>query len=164
MSERRAEATPGLSRRALGCAALFGITGPLLVACGSDDPEPGSGSPTGSADSGTPSDTGSATGSNGVLIAAADVPVGGGVVIPAESIVVTQPTKGEFKGFSSVCTHQGSQLSAVSDGKISCPLHGSQFSAVDGSNVTGPNGTAAGSVADLPEVAVKVQGGQVVRA
>lgn len=150
-------------RRVLGCAALFGIAGPLLVACGSDS----------DGDSGTPAEgtasPGSESGSptqaaGGGIVAAADVPVGGGVVVAGAGIVVTQPTRGEFKGFGSACTHQGTTLGAVGDGRITCPNHGSQFSVEDGANVTGPNGSAGGSVADLPEIAVKVVDGQIVKA
>jgi nitrite reductase/ring-hydroxylating ferredoxin subunit len=150
-------------RRVLGCAALFGISGPLLVACGSgdgssSDAKAGGTSPSPGGSSGTPKSAGAG------LIAAADVPVGGGVILTDQQIVVTQPTKGEFKGFSSVCPHQGNPVGSVGGGRINCPFHGSQFSIEDGSNLTGPNGSAAGSVAALPEIPVKVEGGQVVEA
>ncbi len=160
------DTTPRFGRRqVLGCAALFGVAGPLLVACGSDDPGRTTGpAPTPAADDpATPEGSGKGQGSQG-LIAAAEVPVGGGVVLTAAGLVVTQPAEGEFKAFSSTCTHQGAQLSAVSNGNILCPLHGSQFSAEDGSNVVGPSGTEAGSVADLDEIAVELVDGQVVRA
>jgi nitrite reductase/ring-hydroxylating ferredoxin subunit len=90
------------------------------------------------------------------------VPVGGGVILTDQNIVVTQPTKGTFEGFGATCTHQGCQVASVAAGTINCPCHGSQFSIEDGSNVTGPSGTAAGSIAPLGKVAVKVQGGNVV--
>lgn len=140
--------TPELSRRAFGCAALFGITGPLLVACSSSaqDPAKGATASTGAATPGTP------------LIAASDVPVGGGVIIADQQIVVTQPTEGEFQGFSSICTHQGNPVGVVSNGRITCNFHGSQFSVADGAVVTGP------ATAPLPEIAVKVEGGKVLRA
>ena len=146
-----------LTRRALGCAALFGVAGPLLVACGGGDDAPSAG--------GSASTSGDARPESGSpLVAAADVPVGGGVILPERELVVTQPTEGEFKAFTSVCTHQGSQLSAVSQGRITCPLHGSQFAAEDGTNVTGPNGSEGGSVADLESFPVEVVDGQVVLA
>ena len=46
---------------------------------------------------------------------------------------------------------------------MTCPLHGSQFT-VEGENVGGPNGGAAGTTANLTEIPVKVQGENVVRA
>ena len=143
-----------VSRRTfLGCAALFGVAGPLLVACssGSDD---------GSSDS-----TGGSGGSAGdVLVAADEVPVGGGVVLTDIVVAVTQPTEGEFKAFDAHCTHQGRELGEPNgDGVMTCPLHGSQFNA-EGENVQGPNGGAAGTTANLTEIPVKVQGKNVVRA
>ena len=140
-------------RRLFGCAALFGVTGPLLVACGSDD-------------SGGASfdDTAAASPSPGeALVAAADVPVGGGVILSDLNVAVTQPRKGEFRAFDSRCTHQGGKLSEPQDGIMTCPLHGSQFS-VEGENLVGPNGDAAGTTPDLVDIDVKVEGDDVVRA
>jgi Rieske Fe-S protein len=90
------------------------------------------------------------------VIAVADVPVGGGVVIAAEQIVVTQPAAGQFKAFGSTCTHQACQVSEVSDGQIRCPCHDSRYSIEDGSVEGGP------APEPLPEVGVAVEGDQVV--
>ena len=68
----------------------------------------------------------------------ADVPVGGGVVLTRQKLVVTQPTKGDFKGFSAICTHQGCPVATVENGTINCPCHGSKFSVEDGSVASGP--------------------------
>jgi Rieske Fe-S protein len=73
-----------------------------------------------------------------VLGAAADVPVGGGTVFADQKIVVTQPAKGEFKGFSAVCTHTGCVVAKVADGTINCGCHGSKFAMADGSVKNGP--------------------------
>lgn len=89
------------------------------------------------------------------LTATGDVPVGGGVIVAG--VVVTQPAAGDFRGFSSTCTHQGCTVSSVSDGIISCPCHGSQYSAEDGSVARGP------ATAPLPEVDITVDGDQIVR-
>ena len=43
-------------------------------------------------------------------IKAVDVPVGGGTVIDGTNFVVTQPTKGTYKGFVRVCTPAGCQV------------------------------------------------------
>ena len=72
------------------------------------------------------------------VAAAADIPVGGGKVFPADNLVVTQPAAGEFKAFSAVCTHLGCMLDTVANGTIDCPCHGSTFKISDGSVVTGP--------------------------
>jgi Rieske Fe-S protein len=71
-------------------------------------------------------------------IAAADIPVGGGKVFDKLQVVVTQPTAGDFKAFSAVCTHQGCTVSDVSNGVIICPCHGSTFDAATGAVVQGP--------------------------
>lgn len=72
------------------------------------------------------------------LARTSEIPVGGGTVFREEKVVVTQPTAGEFKAFSAVCTHQGCLVDKVADGTIDCPCHGSKFRVVDGSVVTGP--------------------------
>ena len=52
--------------------------------------------------------------------------------------VVTQPTKGDFKAFSKICTHRQCTVAAVRDGMIHCNCHGSEFSIKDGSVVHDP--------------------------
>ncbi len=69
------------------------------------------------------------------LVKAADVPVGGGVIVG--DTVVTQPTAGDFRGFSSICTHQGCRVDRVSSGEIECPCHFSKFR-LDGTVASGP--------------------------
>jgi Rieske Fe-S protein len=92
----------------------------------------------------------------GALASTADVPVGGGVVIAAQGLVVTQPTAGTFKAFSATCTHQGCVVNQVKGGTINCPCHGSRFAVADGSPVAGP------AKRPLAEAAVTVQGTSVV--
>ena len=79
--------------------------------------------------------------------------MGGGKVY--DGFVVTQPTAGTFKAFSSTCTHQGCQVNAVSDGLIRCPCHGSEYSITDGSVKSGP------APAPLRAKTVTVAGGQI---
>jgi nitrite reductase/ring-hydroxylating ferredoxin subunit len=136
---------PDLSRRrALTGVAVGGLTLPLLAACGSGS-------------SAAPSSSGSST-----LVPKTQVPVGGGVILRDQNIVVTQPSAGTFEGFDATCTHQGCQLASVSAGTINCGCHGSQFSIKDGSNVVGPSGTPAGSVGALARVPIKVKGPDIV--
>lgn len=82
-------------------------------------------------------------------ITVADIPVGGGVVVSEPPVVLTQPTAGEVKAFTSICPHQGCKVSEVTNNEIYCPCHGSKFSAVDGSVIQGPatEGLAAAAVA-----------------
>jgi Rieske Fe-S protein len=88
------------------------------------------------------------------VAAVADVPVGGGVVVADHNLVVTQPTRGRFRGFSATCTHQGCTVSSVDD-TINCPCHGSQYAITDGSVVGGP------APRGLPEKPVRVDGDQI---
>ena len=67
-----------------------------------------------------------------------EIPVGGGKVFDTQKVVVTQPTAGQFKAFTAVCTHQGCTVSTVKDGTINCPCHGSKYSIADGSVQGGP--------------------------
>jgi Rieske Fe-S protein len=67
-----------------------------------------------------------------------DVPVGGGTIYADQGVVVTQPTAGDFKGFSAICTHQSCPVANVSNGLINCTCHNSAFSIADGSVKAGP--------------------------
>jgi Rieske Fe-S protein len=86
---------------------------------------------------------------------AAAVPVGGGAVYREKKIVVTQPTAGQYKAFSAVCTHAGCVVDNVANGQIQCPCHGSRFAIADGSVQDGP------APKPLPEYKVAVQGGNL---
>lgn len=147
-------------RRLLHGAAVLGVAAPVLAACGSDETSSStSASPEPDDSSSASKDSGQSGGGGdqASLAATADVPVGGGVIVDAEKTVVTQPSEGEFKAFTAICTHQGCVVSTVEDNEINCACHGSKFSAEDGSVVTGP------ATAPLSEVAVQVKGGNVVR-
>ncbi|WP_042393069.1 Rieske (2Fe-2S) protein [Streptacidiphilus carbonis] len=83
----------------------------------------------------------SAAGGSGggtALAATSDIPVGGGKVFADKKVVVTQPTAGEFKAFTAVCTHMGCTVGSVSGGTINCPCHGSAFHIADGTVAKGP--------------------------
>lgn len=91
------------------------------------------------------------------VVAAAKVPVGSGVILTGPKLVVTQPRRGTFKAFSSICTHAGCPVTAVNGAEIECPCHGSRFSVEDGSVLGGP------APAPLAEQPVRVRAGQVLR-
>jgi nitrite reductase/ring-hydroxylating ferredoxin subunit len=152
-------------RRALTGVVVGGLSLPVLSACGGSSSSSPAAQPP--ASSGKPGKPGSTHGSSGggapALVATAQVPVGGGVILRDQNIVVTQPTKGSFEGFSATCTHQGCQLADVAAGTINCGCHGSQFAITDGANVTGPSGSPGGTVPSLPKVPVRVQGKDVVQ-
>ena len=86
------------------------------------------------------------------------MPVGGCFVNADAKVVVTQPTEGDFKAFSAVCTHQGCLVESSSDGEIPCPCHGSRFSLEDGSPVSGP------ATAALAPVEISVDGDSITQA
>ena len=73
----------------------------------------------------------------GTAVKLAGIPVGGGVVLEAQKIVVTQPAAGTYKAFSAVCPHLGYLVGAV-QGTINCLHHGSQFDIATGGKVAGP--------------------------
>src|SRR3954454_17034848 len=120
-------ATAELDRRTiLRGGTVGGLALPLLAACsGGGGDEASSGS---SGDAGSPGDA-SAGGSS---VSAAEVPVGGGIIVKDQKTVVTQPAKGDFKAFTAVCTHKGCTVAKVEGGLILCPCHGSKFSIEDG--------------------------------
>ncbi|MEU9508056.1 Rieske (2Fe-2S) protein [Micromonospora sp. NPDC048170] len=144
------------TRRALLTGAGAVGAAVVLAACGSDD----SGDPA-APTSGGPAvpNTGDAGGGDRQgaqsLARTADIPVGGGAVYPAQGVVITQPRAGEFKGFDSICTHQGCPVTNVDGGTINCTCHFSKFSIEDGSVKGGP------ATKPLPPKNVKVTGDQI---
>lgn len=138
-----------------GAAAV--AAGGALAACGSSDTTAAS-----SSTSASPTTTATAIGSfsqassapvassdatDGASAAnalgrSADVAVGSGVIYADSKVVVTQPTAGEFKCFTAVCTHQGCLVSQIKGTQIICACHGSAFSITDGSVLQGPAATA----------------------
>ena len=162
------EQTP-LTRRAVvagGCGlaavatltacAGYGAGGPVTASAPNEAAGTAGGAasgPAGASAGGSPPATAGA-GANAVA-AVADVPVGGGIVLAAQDLVVTQPVAGTFKGFSATCTHQGCKVAEVKGGTINCPCHGSKFEVADGAVRTGPANKP------LPYRSLKVDGDQI---
>jgi cytochrome b6-f complex iron-sulfur subunit len=72
--------------------------------------------------------------------------------------VLVHLDSGDFVAYSAICTHQGCTV-AYQGGQLACPCHGSVFDPANGGAVvTGPATTP------LPEIPVKVQGGEVTKA
>lgn len=152
---------------AAGGAALTGLAG-----CGADEESTGSG-PVRSTTTSTstepttePSDPpsgpvngdgkGDGKGDGTLLGPASAVAVGSGKIFAEQSVVVTQPTKGKFRAFTSTCTHMGCPVNKVEGDEIVCPCHGSRYSVTDGSVVAGP---APAALAKRP---VEVQDGRII--
>jgi nitrite reductase/ring-hydroxylating ferredoxin subunit len=112
-----------LSRRTLLAAGAAGLA--AVAGCSSYG-EPKSAPATTSAPAGT------------AIAKTGDIPVGGGLIVAASQIVITQPTAGTFKAFTSICTHQQCPVANVANGTINCDCHGSKFSITDGSVASPP--------------------------
>lgn len=139
------------SRRVLLTSAGAVGAGALLAACGSE--APATTEPTGAAAS--PPAGGQGVGAGTVLGKTADIPVGGGVIFKEQGVVVTQPTAGQYVGFSAICTHQACPVSQVEAGKIKCQCHFSEFSITDGSVLSPPAPRA------LDKKEIKVENGEI---
>jgi Rieske Fe-S protein len=88
---------------------------------------------------------------NALTAMAADIPIGSGKIFPDAETVITQPKKGEFKAFNSICTHQACPVATVTD-TINCDCHGSKYSITDGSVINPP------APKPLPTKTIKVDG------
>lgn len=148
-------------RRALAGVTAVTLGLPVLAACGSDEPETATDptSPATSSDpAGTDTESPAEAGASETIGVTSDIPVGGCSVFSEQKCVVTQPSEGTFKAFSSVCSHQGCTVSASTDGVIPCGCHGSEFSIEDGSVIQGP------ATSPLSEVAITVDGDSITLA
>jgi Rieske Fe-S protein len=142
--------TDKISRRTLGGLAAAGVGAPLLVACSGDDSSQATdpstpdssapASPSASSSGAAPSETAGSESApaSDVLTSTSDIEVGGGAIFADQEVVVTQPSEGEFKCFTAICSHQGCLVSSVSDGTINCDCHGSKYSIDNGDVEEGP--------------------------
>jgi cytochrome b6-f complex iron-sulfur subunit len=160
----------------LSTALGVGAAGASLAACGGGAGSGGQGSNGGGGNSGgkagghggnhgddhggKSSEKGSRAGSSSNAIAAeSDVAPGSAVTFQdgGSPAVLVHLDSGDFVAYSAVCTHQGCTV-AYKKGQLVCPCHGSLFDPADGAAViTGP------AQEPLPEIPVKVQGGEVTK-
>jgi Rieske Fe-S protein len=153
-------------RGVLAGVGLVGLAG-AITACSSSGSsmsaavaDPATSAGTGamsSAAASAPASASSAAGGTaaGALAATSDIPVGGGKIFDTQLTVVTQPTAGEFKAFSAVCTHMGCTVNQIADGRIDCPCHGSEYSITDGAVLAGP------APRPLPAKTIKITGDSI---
>ena len=145
-----------MQRKQFILSAGVGLAATVLAACSTYGKKPEAASESATTTSAaTPPATGgpAAAPAANVIAKTADVPVGSGVIV--DKVVVTQPTAGVFKGFSSTCTHKGCTVDKIADGTIDCPCHGSKFN-LDGSVAKGP------AEKPLPTENITVQGDSIV--
>ncbi|KJK35104.1 iron-sulfur protein [Streptomyces variegatus] len=139
MTSESVQPMTGPSRRTVVAAVgAAGLT-VALTACGSeDDPSTGQDAAGGGAtNEGGGSSAGAGAG-GAALAKTADIPEGSGKIFKDEKVVVSQPAAGDFKAFSTICTHRNCPMVDLKDDIISCTCHGSRFSVLDGSVKKGP--------------------------
>ncbi|MER5312077.1 Rieske (2Fe-2S) protein [Streptomyces sp. NPDC002773] len=131
----------GVARRTVVAAAGSAGLAAALAACGGGGEEDKNPAPEGT--------------EGAALARTGDIPVGGGKILADKGLVITQPKAGEFKAFSSKCTHAGCAVSSIKDGVIVCPCHQSHFDVSDGSVKSGP------ATAPLPPEPIQVVGEEI---
>ena len=144
-------------RTALAAVGAAGLA-VALTACSSSDDSSSDSSDTSSSSSTSGSTTAQGDAGGTALAKTSDIPEGGGKIFASKGVVVTQPTAGTYKAFSSKCTHQGCAVSSISGGAIVCPCHGSEFSVTDGSVKKGP------ATQGLPAEQITVSGDSITLA
>ncbi|MFI7412873.1 Rieske (2Fe-2S) protein [Streptomyces sp. NPDC049627] len=129
------------SRRTVVAAVGAAGLAVALTACGSEDDASGSSTQQG-ADAGATTEAGGSSGGAGAggaaLAKTSDIPEGGGKVFGDEKVVVSQPAAGEYKAFSTICTHRQCPMTDLAGDTLTCACHKSQFSVLDGSVKKGP--------------------------
>jgi Rieske Fe-S protein len=141
-----------MHRKQFLLGAGLGLVGAVVAACSTYGKKPeatSAPSPTTAA----PATGGPAAPAANVIAKTSDVPVGSGVIV--DDVVVTQPSAGVFKGFSTTCTHAGCTVNKIADGTIDCPCPGSKYN-LDGTVAHGP------AQKPLATKAVTVEGDSIV--
>ena len=141
MTSESVQPVSGPSRRTVVAAVGTAGLAVALTACGSGDDASGSSTEQGAGAGSTTEASGSSggAGAGGAALAkTADIPEGSGKVFSDEKVVVSQPAAGDYKAFSTICTHQNCPMTDLKEDTLSCACHGSQFSVLDGSVKKGP--------------------------
>ena len=153
----------------LGSALGVGAASASLVACGGGSGSSGGGGSQGGNSGGGysgGSKAASSSTSGGEAKAGGAAIAGESEVAPGSAVsfkdsgnpaVLVHLKNGDFVAYSAVCTHQGCTVK-YKGGQLACPCHGSVFDPAKGAEVV-----AGPAPSPLPEIPVKVQGGEVVR-
>ncbi|MBA2715203.1 MAG: Rieske (2Fe-2S) protein [Rubrobacteraceae bacterium] len=155
----------------LGTALGVGAASASLVACGGGSSGGGSegkksgggnsgGGDYGGGNSGGGNSGGDAKAGGTAIAGESEVAPGSAVAFKdsGNQAVLVHLKNGDFVAYSAVCTHQGCTV-AYQGGQLACPCHGSVFDPANGAKVV-----AGPAPSPLPEIPVKVEGGEVVRA
>ncbi|MFD8569889.1 Rieske 2Fe-2S domain-containing protein [Streptomyces sp. NPDC059639] len=130
-----------ISRRtALRGVAVAGTAGIGLTACSAGADSGAAAAPT------APVDLGKAD----------EVPEGGARLYKDEHVVVSRAKGGDYKAFSTICTHAGCPIGMLKGTELTCNCHGSKFDATTGKVLQSP------ATQPLEELSVKVEGGKIV--
>src|SRR5215211_7274589 len=156
----------------LGTVLGVGAACASLVACGGGASSSGGGD-SGGKDSGrkdsirkdsgggSKGSSGGDTRASGAVIASESEVAPGSAVTFKDSgnpAVLVHLKSGDFVAYSAICTHQGCTV-AYKGGKLACPCHGLVFDPARGAEVV-----AGPAPRPLPEIPVKVEGGEIVKA
>jgi len=157
----------------LGTALGMGAASASLVACGGSSGNSGGGGSEGGKSGGDSGGGDYGGGNSGGGNSGGDAKAGGRAIAgeselaPGSAVafkdsgnaaVLVHLKNGDFVAYSAVCTHQGCTV-AYQGGQLACPCHGSVFDPANGAEVV-----AGPAPSPLPEIPVKVEGGEVVRA
>jgi nitrite reductase/ring-hydroxylating ferredoxin subunit len=153
----------------LGSALGVSAASASLVACGGGSGGSGGGNSGGDSGGGNygGSKAASSSSSGGEAKAGGDSIASESEVAPGSAVkfkdsgnpaVLVHLKNGDFVAYSAVCTHQGCTV-AYKGGQLACPCHGSVFDPANGAEVV-----AGPAPSPLPEIPVKVEGGEVVKA
>ena len=133
-------------------------TGPSLSTAPSATPTPSATARGSTPATTTASPSASSTPAGTALGPASSVPVGQAASFTDPKgggpAYVVQPTQGQFKAFSAICSHAGCTVN-FSGGGFVCPCHGSQFDGTTGAVLNGPAPTG------LSPIAITVVGGTI---
>jgi nitrite reductase/ring-hydroxylating ferredoxin subunit len=161
----------------LGTALGVGAAAASLAACGGGASSSGGGGSGGKSDGGNSgggygkansgggsskngSQAGNAKAGGAAIASESEVAPGSAVMFKegGQDAILVHLKSGDFVAYSAICTHQQCTV-AYKGGKLACPCHGSVYDPANGAEVL-----AGPAPSPLPEIPVKVEGGEVVKA
>ncbi len=126
--------------QAAGVAAAVGAGAGAVagLAVSANDPAGRTTTPAQSRPPATPAGPPATPADANLLATTSDVPVGGGLVIESAQVVLVQPTKGDIRAYTAICSHAACLVAVMSADELRCPCHASVFATSDGSVLSGP--------------------------